>query len=399
MSGRNYLIIIAVSVATIGGLGWAFTPRPLRIDTGLVSRGAFVENIEDDGVTRVRERYTITAPVVGTLLRPSLKAGDVVARNDVVATILPGAPGLLDPRTRSELLARREAAEARSARVRTLVRQAETARHQAELDVRRLEELAAQGYVSKTQREQTALTLDARRRELEAAKFEADASLHDLEQSRAAVTQLTDARQDRQGTGGAWAVRAPIAARVLTVFRESEGPVTAGANLLEVGNTGELEAVVDVLSTEATRIRPGAAVSLRAGDNTAMTGRVRVIEPAAHTKISALGVEEQRVNVIIDITPTDESRARVGDGYRVDAQIEVGRWKDAMQVPTAALFRDKDEWAVYVVREGRARTQTVKVGVIGPYAATVEAGLKDGDVVVNYPSDDLEPGRRVTPAG
>jgi HlyD family secretion protein len=399
MSRRTWLIVIAASVAALGMLGWAFAPRPLQVEMGVVSRGSFVESIEDDGVTRVRERYTITAPVAGTLLRPSLKAGDEVTRNDVVANILPGAPDLLDPRTRSELLARREAAEARSARARTLVRQAETARHQAELDVRRLEELAAQGYVSNTQREQAALTLDARRRELEAAKFEADASLHDLEQSRAAVSRLTDARQDRAGTGGAWAVRAPIAGRVLNVYRESEGPVAAGTNLLEVGNVGELEAVIDVLSTEATRIRPGAAVSLRAGEGTQLSGRVRVIEPAAHTKISALGVEEQRVNVIIDIDATAESRARVGDGYRVDARIEVARWADALQVPTAALFRNENEWAVYVVREGRATVQPVKVGVMGPTTATIVTGLKEGENVVNYPGDGLEAGRRVTHSG
>jgi HlyD family secretion protein len=399
MSRRSYLILIASGVAAIGLLGWAFAPRPLQVDTGFVSRGPFLESIEEDGVTRVRERYTITSPVSGTLLRPSLKAGNEVTRNDVVATILPGAPDLLDPRTRSELIARRDAAEARSARARTLVRQAETARQQAELDVRRLEELAAKGYVSNTQREQTALALDARRREVEAAKFEADASLHDLEQSRAAVSRLTDTLQDRAGSGSTWAVRSPVAGRVLNVFRESEGPVAAGTNLLEIGNVGELEAVVDVLSTEATRIQPGAAVSLRAGASTLLTGRVRVIEPAAHTKISALGVEEQRVNVIIDIDATEKPRAEVGDGYRVDAQIEVSRAKDALQVPTAALFRTENEWAVYVVREGRARVQPVKVSVMGPTTATIEGGLKEGEEVINYPGDALEAGRRVVSSG
>jgi HlyD family secretion protein len=395
MPRRSLLITSALAVPAIVLIGWAFSPRSIQVETGTVSRGTFIETISDDGVTRVRERYTITAPVAGTVLRPAVKAGATVNRDEVVATILPGAPDLLDPRTRAELLARREAAEARSARARTLVRQAETARQQAELDVRRLEELAAQGYVSKTQREQTALTLDARRRELEAARFEADASLHDLEQSRAAVSRLTDARQDRAGTGGTWAVRSPIAGRVLSVARESEGPVSAGTPLLEVGNVGELEAVIDVLSTEATRIRPGASVSLLAGDTTPLSGRVRTVEPAARTKVSALGVEEQRVNVIVDIEATEQSRQCVGDGYRVDAQIEVDRQADALQVPTSALFRSGEQWAVYVVRDQRSQVTAVKLGGMGPNAAVVEGGLAEGDRVVVYPGDDLENGSRV----
>jgi len=395
MSRRAVLITVVISAIALGLLGWAFTPGALEVAVGEVSQGAFVETVADDGVTRVRERYIITAPVSGTLLRPTVKPGDAVERNQVVAEMLPATPDLLDPRTQAELLARRDAAEARSARTRSLVRQAETARQQAELDVRRLEELAAQGYISKTQREQAALSLDAKRRELEAARFEADASFHDLEQSKAAVSRLAEARSLRGDPASAWPVRSPIAGRVLNVTLESGGPVNVGSAVLEVGDIGQLEAVIDVLSTEATRIHPGAPVTLVAGNSTTLSGRVRVVEPAARTKISALGVEEQRVNVVVDLDPHSGTNPAVGDGYRVDAQIEVARIPDALQVPTAALYRRGDAWAVYLVRNGRAHATEIELGAIGPETSVVLSGLSKGDAVVVYPGDDLEDGRRI----
>lgn len=394
MSWRRIARWTALAVAALAMLAWAFMPRAIEVELGRVHRGPFVETLSDDGITRVRERYVITAPVSGTMLRPALKPGDAVAREEVVATIIPSTPELLDPRTYAELVARRNAAEARSARARTLVREAETAKQQAELDVRRIEDLAAQGYVSSTQREQAALALDARRRALEAARFEADASAHELEQAKAALSRLDEARRERGAIASAWKVRSPIAGRVLVVARESGGPVTVGTELLDIADVRQLEAVIDVLSNEATRIRPGAPVTLSAGSDVVLTGRVRTIEPAARTKISALGVEEQRVNVLVDLDPT--SGETVGDGYRVEARIEVARTGNALQVPTASLFRRGQQWAVYAVKNGRARAVPVSLGTIGTETAIVLSGLAEGDRVVLYPSDELADGSRVT---
>jgi HlyD family secretion protein len=387
--------MIAIAGAVVVAiLAWAFMPAPLLVETASVTRGAFVQTLDEDGVTRVRERYLITAPVSGTLLRPTLEAGDVVARDDIVATIIPSTPELLDPRTRAELVARREAADARLSRAQALVRQAEAASSQAALDVKRLDDLAKQGYVSATQREQAVLAVDLRSRDLEAARYEADAAFHDVEQSRAAVGRLSEARRESVDAASAWKIRAPVAGQVLAVVQESGGPVPVGSTLLEIGDVSGLEAVIDVLSNDATRIRPGTPTLLNVGDGVTLEGRVRRVEPAARTKVSALGVEEQRVNVIVDLVKRPPPEC-VGDGYRVEARIELARVENAIRVPTAALFRDGSRWAVFAVRNGRAVRQQIDVGLRNGEAAIVEKGLTDGDVVVIYPSDVLEDGRRV----
>jgi HlyD family secretion protein len=301
---------------------------------------------------------------------------------------------LLDPRTRAELVARREAAEARLARARTLVRQAEAASRQAELDVRRLEELAKQDYASKTQREQAALNVDLRAKDLEAARFEADAAFHDVEQSRAAVSRLAEVSRDSRDAASAWEVPAPVAGRVLSVLQESGGPIGVGNTILEIGDVTRLEAVIDVLSSEAPGIVPGAAVELRIGEQLALAGRVRRIEPSARTKISALGVEEQRVNVLVDLL-ADPPPACVGDGYRVDARIEVARVSEATRVPTAALFREGSSWAVFVVRDQRAIKQIVQLGLRNAEHAVIDSGLSPGEQVIVYPGDALEDGSRI----
>jgi HlyD family secretion protein len=262
---------------------------------------------------------------------------------------------------------------------------------QAELDARRLADLAEQGFVPSTQREQAALTLDLRRQDLEAAKFEADAALHELDQARAAVGRLS---ADRSGSA-AWEVRAPVSGLVLRIAQEGGGPIQLGASILELGDVTRLEAVVDVLTSEATQIAPQAFVTLTAGEGVSLAGRVRTVEPAAITKVSALGIEEQRVNVVVDLLPNPTLSRLVGDGYRVDARIEVQHVEDALQVPVAALFRSGREWAVFAVEEGRARLRTVQLGPRNEEHAVVTRGLDAGARVIVYPSDRLRDGSRV----
>ena len=395
MRPRTIVMMSTASLATLAAAVWTFSPPALLVDVAPITRGAFLQTIDDDGITRVRDRYIITSPVSGSLLRPGVKAGDEVKPDQVVATIIPSTPQLLDPRTRSELVARREAADARALRAKALVLQAEAAFRQAELDLRRLRELSNGNYVSKTQIDQGTLSVELRKKDLEAARYESDASFHDLEQSRAALARLTGTRKDSSDSAAAWEVRSPVAGKVLSVVLESGGPIAVGSAILEIGDVSRLEAVIDVLSNDATKIASGAGVELTAGDGVVLYGQVRHVEPAARTKISALGVEEQRVDVIVDMLPNRQAVNRVGDGYRVDARIAVSHSDNAVQVPTAALFRDGQNWAVFAVMDGRAVKQVVEIGPRNSEYAMLTRGPPAGTPVVVYPSDVLEDGRRL----
>ena len=394
MTRRSWIYASLLTALTLGAFVWLFRPKPVAVETATVTRGTFTLTVEQDGVTRVRDRYVVTAPVAGMLMRSQLRAGDAVERGDVIAVIVPNAAQMLDVRTRNELAARVEAAAAEAARARSLLRQAEAAAVQEESDHQRLVELGAGGYASATELERSSLNVELRRKDAEAARFDTDAAEHALEEARAAAREV-DALRGGARSREAWLVHAPISGRVLKVREESEGPVTIGAPLLDVADTSRLEARIDVLSTEATRIEPQAYVDLDAG-HVHLAGRVRRIEPSGYTKISALGVEEQRVDVIVDLLPTPMALARVSDGYRVDARIEIERQENVLRIPLAALFRAGETWAAYRLTDGRARLVRVRVGSRGSTDATVLDGLKAGDAVIVYPSDAVHDGVRVT---
>jgi HlyD family secretion protein len=393
MNRKKWLLVLAVTLLAVAGLIWAFTPAALEVELATAQRGPFVLAIEDDGVTRVRDRYWVTAPVAGVLLRPTLRAGDRVTRDATIAVIVPTPAQMLDVRTRTELAARVEAAAARVDRAGATARQAEAALLQAQNDHKRIEQLAASGYASTTERERAALTLDLRRKDVEATLFERDAAKHELEQARAAARESNASSAANRRT--IWPVRAPVDGQVLRVLQDSEGPIAVGGPIMEIGNTAQLEATVDVLSTEATEIAPNAFVSLAAGAGLTLSGRVRHVEPAATTKVSALGVEEQRVNVVIDLLPNPQALDRIGDGFRVNAKIETTRVDDAITVPTAALFRDGERWAVFKAAHSRTALTHVGVGARGGGSAVVTKGLAAGDQVVVYPSDSVQDGSKV----
>lgn len=387
--------ICAVAVAT-GLTYWAARPAAVEVETAVIRRGTFTQVVTEDGITRVRDRYVVAAPVAGVLTRPALRVGNTVRRDEVIAVIVPNAAQMLDVRTRAELAARAEAVAAQAARARSLVRQAEAALFKAENDHRRLEELGTQGFSSRTERERASVDLELRRKDVEAARFEADAVEHDLAQARAAVRE---GEALRAGTGRAretWSVRAPIDGTVLRIFQESEIAVTTGAPILELGDLARLEARIDVLSTEATRIPAQAPVELDAG-GVRLAGRVRHVEPSGYTKVSALGIEEQRVDVLVDLLPNPLALARVADGYRVDAGIEIAREEDALLVPLAALFRHGERWATYTVSDGHARLTPLTIGLRGDEVATVLSGLDAGAEVIVYPGDTVRDGARVQP--
>jgi len=396
MTRRHWAYSIAATALAGAALFWLALPAAVPVEAAQVTRGPLTLLVEEDGVTRVRDRYVVAAPVAGMLMRPALRVGDAVRRDDVVAVIVPNAAQMLDARTRAELGARVEAAAAQASRARSLVRQSEAALVEAENDHQRLEQLASQGFASKTERERASVTLELRRKDVEATRFEAEAAAHDLEQARAA---LRGGQSAPDGTArNAWPLRAPIDGTVLRVVQESEVALGVGAPVLEIGDLRRLEARIDVLSTEATRIPPDAFVTLDAG-GVKLSGRVRRIEPSGYTKVSALGIEEQRVDVLVDFLPNPSALQRVADGYRVDAAIEVSREEDQLLVPLAALFRQGDDWATFRILDGRARLTPVRIGERNAAQAAVLAGLEDGAGVVAYPSDAVRDGVRVRATG
>lgn len=398
MTRKQWIVIAAGLAAATAGLVWAFLPRPVIVETAEVSRGRFEQTIDEDGKTRIRERYTVSAPLMGTLRRIRLKAGDTVANGDLLAVISPAVPALLDLRTERELQERVGTAEANLARARTAVARADNALSQSKADLERTRKLADKGFVSPTQLEREQLAANLNTRELEAARFEEHAAGHQLDQAKAALLRVrADALSGRPGARQ-FEIRSPVAGRVLRVMQESEGVVSIGAPLLELGEPADLEVVVDVLTTDAVQIQPGAEVRLvHYGAAVPLAGRVRRVEPSAFTKISALGVEEQRVNVIIDIVSPRNHWQTIGDAYRVEARIVVFSREDAVKVATSALFREGDSWMVFTASEGIARKRTVQIARRSGLDALVDVGLQPGERVIIYPGDRVADGMRVRP--
>ena len=382
---------LAVGLAAM--LAWGFTPRGIGVELAPARKGAFAQTIDEEGRTRVRERFIVSAPLEGQLARIALKAGDAVRSGDVVATIAPPEPVLRDTRTERELDARYRAAEAQAQRAAANVARAEAAEKLARTENERIASLATRGVVSAAERDAAAATQRVRARELESAREERHAAEHELEAARAAHE---DARSAASGTP--WPVRAPAAGTVLHVLQESATNVTRSAPLLEIGDPSSLEVVAEVLSSDAVSIRPGARVEFgRWGGSEPASGVVRLVERAARTKVSALGVEEQRVDVVIDVASTGPQWTAVGDGYRVVVRVTVAERDDALTVPVGALFRAGDEWRAFVAVDGRARSRKLTLGPRSTQRAVVESGLAPGDQVIVYPSASIHDGVRVTP--
>jgi HlyD family secretion protein len=391
MTRRNKIALAAALVALALLVAWALRPQPVAVELAQVTQGPFEQAIADDGKTRVRDRYVIAAPLAGRVERLQLEVGDPVKQNQIVAELAPTAPAFLDARTQRELRERIGAAEAQLARARAETLKAEAQRDQARADLERQTRLSKEGFVSQTAREQAQLALRTAERAVEAARFAQEAAGHDLAQARAALS-----RYESGAPAAKWPVTSPVAGAVLKVVQKSEGPVLLGAPLLEVADARSLEAVVDVLSQEAVAVRPGMPARLDLGSGVPpLAARVRLVEPAAFTKVSALGVEEQRVNVVLDFAEPLDRVQTIGDGFRVEARIIVFEEKSAILVPVAALFRDGEGLAVFVVEGDTARKRAVKAPRRNTTQALVEEGLQPGEQVVVYPSDALRDGARV----
>ncbi len=388
---RGTLGLWIVAALVVGLIAWSFRPQPVPVDLATVSRGTLRVAIDEDGMTRVRERYVVSAPVAGRMRRVELKPGDaVIASRTVLATFLPATPTPLDPRSRAEAEARLKAAQATRERARVGLQRSLDDLAFSRSELARYREIAKFG--GTTDERLAAFELEVRTKEtqVKAAELALESAQHDVEAASAVLRQFTD----QIGAGGASAItlRSPIGGTVLRVHQESESLVPAGTPLIEIGNPDDLEIVVDLLSTDAVKVKSGFQVLIDGwgGDKT-LHGRVRLVEPGGFTKISALGVEEQRVNVVIDF---DDRRlaAALGDGYRVEVSIVILERPGVLKAPTSALFRVADRWSLFVVRDGTARQTEVHIAQRNAVEAEVVSGLAEGDQVIVHPGETVADG-------
>lgn len=396
---KRFLGLAVAALVLVGGL-FALRPQPEWVDAAAVSRGVLRVTVNEDGTTRIRERYVVSTPLAGRVLRIGLEPGDVVqADATVLARMQPTDPDLLDSRALAQAQARVRAAEQRLKIAKVELAKAEAALHLAETELGRQRRLRDQNATTAADFEQVELAFAMRTEETRAAGFAVDMAEYELELEEAALdrTEAGSESMDAAPATADFEIRSPINGRVLRVVQESSAVVAAGAPLIEVGDPGDLEVVVDTLSRDAVRIRPGAAVRLKNwGGDEPLQGRVRRVEPSGFTKLSALGVEEQRVNVLVDFDQPGRQGTALGDGFRVDAEIVVWSREDCLQVPTSALFRHRDHWAVFVVDGGIAKRRAVQIGQQNGRMAEVRGGLEEGELVIEHPSDTLEPGTPVS---
>lgn len=396
---RKGLTIAAVAGLAAAALVYAFMPRPVPADLTRVTRGPLTVTIDDEGMTRVKEVYVVSAPIAGRVLRIERHVGDpVTAGETVLATIRPIDPTFLDIRSRRQAEAEEQAAEAAQqlAQAELDEARAELAFARTELD--RARALAPSSTISKRALDRAALEYETAKAKVAAAEATLRVKSSELETARAALIEPGRAPAERRGEACCVDVRAPVDGRVLQLLQESEAVIGAGDALIEIGDPHDLEVVVDLLSTDAVKVRQGAEVLIEewGGDGT-LKGRVRRVEPYGFTKVSALGIEEQRVNVIIDFIDPSSAWETLGHGFRVEARIVVWQAAEVTRIPVSALFREGEAWMVFAVIEGRARRRPVVIGRRNDREAEVLDGLQEGEEVVLYPSDKIRDGVRLVP--
>lgn len=372
---------ILIAALLLLGLAYAFWPSATPVDLARTTRGPMAVGVTDDGVTRVKEHYVVSAPVTGYLSRIEYEAGDPIGRGALIATMTGRPASPIDPRSAQELRGALGAAQAAA-------KGAQASLAQARRDLARAEELAQRGFLS--------------RADLENARTRVATGQSSLAQTQAEAARIRAllAQPQGPGRGPAVPVRAPAGGAVLSVITESEGVIAEGTPLMTIGNPTAIEAVVDLLSREAVQVRPGDRVEISQwGGPEPLVGVVERVEPFGRLKVSALGIEEQRVDVIVGFAANAASRlARLGHGYQIDATIVLWSSDNALRVPVGALFRGGDGgWQVFVNDRGRARQRSIRLGHLNDEFAEVLQGLAEGDEVIVNPSSSLDDGSRVRP--
>lgn len=396
---KRLLFWTPFALALVGALAWLFRPAAVAVELMAVDRGPLSVSISDEGETRVRDVYAVSAPIQGRMRRVELEVGDdVVADQTVVARIEPSAPSFLDVRSAAEARAGVDAAAAARVHAQAQVRRAEAELDFARAEFARIRELARSHTVSANDLD--AAQRRARTTEAALAEARAEQKVRESEYQVARARLVTPATRQRTADCDCVTVYSPVSGTVLRLFTESEGVVQSGASLVEVGDPQQMEIAVDLLSADAVRVTPGQRVVIEAwGGDQPLAGRVRRVEPFGFTKVSALGIEEQRVNVLIDLLDPRERWQRLGHGYRVEPRIVLWESDDVLRVPLSALFRQGDRWAVFVERNGRAELRQVDIGQENGLAAEVRSGLAVGERVVLHPGDRVAPGARLTERG
>lgn len=425
------LFVLLVLAAIAAGLGYAFMPQPVEVDLVKVQRGDLQVTVDEDGKTRIREKYVVSAPLNGRILRISLDPGDSVAAGKTLLTMIePRDPELLDARSVAQAEARVQAAEAALRQVEPNLQTARDAQALAEVELTRARQAAQSRAITPAELDEKEFVYRQRSEELRASKIAEEIARFELQQAKAALirsrprdeangiaaqqvvttssngnsadgdsaSDSQDAHKTSNGNGG-WnfPIYSPISGRVLRVLQESAAVVTPGTPLVELGDPDDLEVEIDVLSRDAVKIHPNDLVYLEHwGGERPLEGRVRTVEPSGFTKISTLGVEEQRVNVIVDLVAPPEERKTLGDGFRVEARVVIDEVRNALKVPTSALFRVEEGPAVFQVVEGVVHQKMVKTGRQNGLEAEILDGLNEGDLVVLHPSDQADEGVQVS---
>ncbi len=386
--------------AVLLGLAFAFRPRAVIVDMVTADRGELVITVDDEGETRVHDVYVLSAPVAGHMRRIDLHAGDpVTALETVVAEVQPIDPAFLDPRTEAQARADVRAAQSARELAQAEVEQARAELEFAEREHNRATTLIKDGTISQRDLD----TAERNKRMTTAALATAIAALdvrsYELERARAALVSPTQTAGSSDDCD-CIAIRSPVHGRVLRILQQSEAVVAAGSPLIEIGNPRNLEIVADLLSPDAVKVEPGQRVIIeRWGGDAPLAGRVRLVEPSGYTKISALGIEEQRVNVVIDLASDESEWQRLAHGYQVDVRIVLWESDDTLVLPLLALFRQGPDWSVFVEADGRAELRKVQIGRRNSLDAEVLGGLEAGERVVLYPGDRVSAGVRIAERG
>ncbi len=383
-------LAIALGIVVILSLN----PKPISVQAALVKVGPLRETVQEDGKTRIREKYTVSAPVSGRLSRIELNPGDHLTEKTLLAVILPSEPAILDQRALAEANAQVQGAEAALLRADSRVEQARINAELSEAKFSRAKKLAENRAASREEYDIAKAERLLANQEIETAEFEVEIAKFELKMAKAALDQFSGDADDVALKP--FEIFSPVSGRVLRVLQESSTVVSVGTPLIELGDPSNLEIEIDVLSTDAVRIQIGAELTIEHwGGSTPLRGNVRVVEPGAFTKISSLGVEEQRVNIIADFNEPPERIAALGDGYRVEARITVNEIEKAVLVPNSSLFRHDRKWHVLEVVDGTAKLTPVKIGLQNEEETQILDGLDVGARVIEYPSDQLKPGTRV----
>ena len=390
MWGR--IVSIAVVLVLAAAVGWALWPRPILVETAIVQAGDLQVTVEEDGISRIREVFHVSVPVMGRLTRVALHAGDNVLEGQMLASIQPVDPGLLDERSRRVAEAAVQAAQAGIAVAEAGLAQAEANSSFAQAELERTTTLAERGLVSTQAEDRVILAAQTAEKGVEAARATLLMHQRELESAQAALIEGASSI-----TGACCIeVKAPASGRVLSVFAESEQVMQPGTPLMDIGDPDDLEVQVDVLSNDAVRIVEGARATVEDWGGEPLAAEVVLVDPMATTKVSALGIEEQRTGVTLRFLDGPESRPALGHRYRVTARIVVWEGKDLVTVPLGALFRSGEEWSVFVVEDGVARLRTLALGQRNTEHAEVISGLKLGETIIIHPGDNVVDGRSVT---